>query len=191
MLFSSDMAGFIHAVMLDAITQRANYSAQLVRTNKLKVGGRICVMRRRRCFPRLLMPLARTSLCPMCAWQQEMAAGRALFHKFGDAEGPLTLGLMMIEKARIGLGIVDVTRGRYGGNTALLWHAGQFFALHEREQPHLLPCRRRRPHRHRGLGPQGRCRAVELLHRPPEGRPAHAQALRIRLWSGESSRQAG
>lgn len=148
------MAGFIHAVMLDAITQRANYSAQLVRTNKLKVGGRICVMRRRRCFPRLLMRLARTFLCPMCAWQQEMAAGRALFHKFGDAEGPLTLGLMMIEKARIGLGIVDVTRGRYGGNTALLWHAGQFFALHEREQPHLLR-----------VDEDGRIATVGLVHK--------------------------
>lgn len=70
--------------------------------------------------------------------QQETAAGRALFDKFGDSKGPLYLGLLMVQGVRKMLGLVDFSKGRYVANTALMWHAGQLWALHEGEQPHLL-----------------------------------------------------
>jgi carotenoid cleavage dioxygenase-like enzyme len=70
--------------------------------------------------------------------QQETAAGRALFDKFGDSKGPLYLGLLAVQSLRRMLGLMDFSQGRYLANTALLWHAGQLWALHEGEQPHLL-----------------------------------------------------
>jgi hypothetical protein len=44
--------------------------------------------------------------------QQEAAAGRALFRKFGDLKGPAALGLLGIEKMRKALGIIDVSQVR-------------------------------------------------------------------------------
>ncbi|GBF94451.1 hypothetical protein Rsub_07265 [Raphidocelis subcapitata] len=70
--------------------------------------------------------------------KQEREAGYAHCLKFGDHVGVAGLALLLLNKARTRLGVVDTSEGLGTANTAMVAHAGRLLALNEGDLPYSL-----------------------------------------------------
>ncbi|KAI8470686.1 MAG: carotenoid cleavage dioxygenase [Monoraphidium minutum] len=70
--------------------------------------------------------------------RQERDAGYAHCLKLGDYVGLSGLALLMLNKARHRLGLVDASQGLGTANTAMVAHAGRLMALNEGDMPYAL-----------------------------------------------------
>ncbi|KAF5827970.1 retinal pigment epithelial membrane protein-domain-containing protein [Dunaliella salina] len=61
----------------------------------------------------------------------ERKAGRPLWAKFADIEGPIGVGIALLELAKMQTGIIDASKGNGTANTNLEYHAGRLMALME------------------------------------------------------------
>ncbi|KAF5827972.1 carotenoid oxygenase [Dunaliella salina] len=68
----------------------------------------------------------------------ERKAGRPIWGKFADMEGPIGVGIALLELVKIQTGLLDMSKGNGTANTNLEYHAGKLMALHEGDMPYQL-----------------------------------------------------